>query len=172
MLKFVVPQERSRKAGLRDIPRVVWWSWKIKWAMRWPFPGMFPWASSISHCQVTDKDPLRFFVVDKEGGVSEHGVLKYSTKLRRYFGARVIINPEIVSHGKTEMQVREGCMSLPNVGKKRVKRWENVVVRYWTFLGPRTRTLHLFRAMIAQHEIDHMNGVDILGRRDKFHWKK
>ncbi len=169
-MKIINPAQKSRPVELKDIFRVFWDSLKIKLAMRQPFDGQFPFAASISHCQTTDRDPLRFFVVDREGGTYEKDnrgnlkPLRYSYPLKKWFGARTIINPIIIKHGDETITSMEGCMSDENKHKRRIKRWENVWVEYYTWLGKRTKKFSLFRAILIQHEIDHANMISIEDR--------
>ena len=164
-MKIINPTKQSRKVTLFDIPRVLWDSIRIKIAMLKPFPGKFPFASSLSHCQIESNDPLRFFVVDKEGGLQEKtGGLRYAIPLKKFFGARTIINPVIVKHGDEIIKSLEGCMSEENKHKRRVKRYENIIVNYWTFFGRKTRKFSLYRAILIQHEIDHADGISIEDR--------
>lgn len=171
-MKIITPEKKSYPVTLKDLPKVFWDSLRIKWAMRKPFPGRYPWASSVSHCQIEAKRPLRFFVVDREGGISEAGTripqtgigknkkrLIQATKLKKYFGARTIINPEIIETSKSFMKMKEACMSFPEAKPRPIKRHEVVKLRYWTFFGPKTRNFYLFRAALIQHEIDHMDNV-------------
>ena len=168
MLNLIIPIKKSRPAKLnwRDIYVIIRDSCRIKRAMRRPFPGRYPYASSISHCQLksAQNDPLRFFVVDREGGMREEGVrLRQATKLKRYFGARTIINPEIIGHGKETVMSKEGCMGFPDGRIRKIKRWEVVECEYYTLLPPfkRRKKFYMYRASIIQHEIDHLNTVDI-----------
>lgn len=161
-MKIIVPSKTSRPVefNLKDIWRVIKDSWRIKWAMLSPFPGKYPVASSISHCQMEENDPLRFFVL----GNSWHVFEGNPVKLKKFFGfpwPRTIINPEIIAHGKSEIKSREGCMGFPHEKTIRIKRWEVIVVKYWTFFGPREKKFYLYRACVIQHEIDHMNNVTI-----------
>lgn len=154
-MNIIIPTKPSRAVTFTDIPKVLWDSIKIKWAMLSPFPGKYPFAASISHCQIEPKDPLRFFVVDKEGN---------HIKLGKFFGwkllsVRTIMNPEIIDTGKVTMYQREGCMSFPDDKTLKIKRFENLKVRYWTFFGPRETKLHLFRSALFQHELDHMDCI-------------
>lgn len=163
-MKLIIPTKISRPARFtfKDIWRIIRDSTLIKIAMLSPFPGKFPFVSSISHCQMNADDPLRFFVVDREGGMNEQGVrLKQGTKLKRYFGARTIINPEIVGHGEETIISKEGCMGFPDGKIRKIKRRETVEMKYWTFFGRRQRKFYMYRASICQHEIDHFNLVDI-----------
>lgn len=68
-------------------------------------------------------------------------------------------NPEIVSQ---EGQVihPEGCLSLPGMSKS-VARFQEITVKNG---DGRTLMFYGFEAIIAQHELDHMNGITI---RDK-----
>lgn len=177
MLKIINPTQKSRPVEFKDIFRVMRDSFRIKWAMRKPFDGQFPFAASISHCQIEPNDPLRFFVVDREGGTYEKDrkgnlkPLRYAYSLRKWFGARTIINPTPVGHGKEIITSLEGCMSDENSKKHRIKRYENVWITYWTFFGKKTRKFSLFRAILIQHELDHFDKISIEDRyfhREKF----
>ena len=167
MLKIINPTQKSRPVRIWDIPRVIRDSIKIKIAMLRPFDGRFPFAASISHCQIEPDDPLRFFVVDKEGGIynkDKRGNIKplrYAIPLKKWFRARTIINPAIIKRGEEIISSIEGCMSEENKKKRRIKRWENVYVRYWTFFGRKTKKFSLFRSILIQHEISHFDCISI-----------
>ena len=64
-LKLIIPTKNSRPVILKDLLKVFWDSLRIKIAMLRPFVGKYPLAMSISHCQIEEKDPLTFFVVDR-----------------------------------------------------------------------------------------------------------
>jgi len=72
---------------------------------------------------------------------------------------RVFFNPEIVASGDDIRVYEEGCLSIPEMFAE-VERPAAVVVRY---LGPdgeiREEQLSGHEATVAQHEIDHLNGV-------------
>src|SRR3990167_6697000 len=97
-LQIVVPTKISRPVRFKDLWKVLKDSTRIKFAMLSPFPGRYPEAMSMSHCQIEPNDPLRFFVVSRGHRQWKH--------LRWFFGewylggARTIMNPEIVWHGK------------------------------------------------------------------------
>ena len=66
----------------------------------------------------------------------------------------VLLNPEIIKHGRTKKTKREGCMSIP-------QRWVNVR-RSYKITVRSAGVVYKFRgqaARIVQHEVDHMNGV-------------
>lgn len=160
-MKIIVPTKESRSVELKDLWTVVKDSWRIKWAMLFPFEGRFPVASSISHCQIEAVDPLRFFVL----GNSWHNFENKPAKLKKFFGfpwPRTIINPVIVSAGNKHQHIREGCMSYTDERNQKVlkvKRHEIVECEYWTIFGKRRKKMYLYRAALLQHELDHMDMI-------------
>ena len=78
-------------------------------------------------------------------------------------GLIVLVNPEIEA-GEGAMIQREGCLSVPDLTAN-VRRATRVRVRASDQFGS-TRTLWLegFEAIIAQHEIDHLDGRLFLDR--------
>jgi peptide deformylase len=70
----------------------------------------------------------------------------------------VFINPEIVE-SSGEQVYEEGCLSLPEFSEE-VKRKEFLRVRFQDVTGASQETeMEGFRAVILQHELDHLNGV-------------
>lgn len=73
----------------------------------------------------------------------------------------VLINPEVSAYGN-HLQVREGCLSFPNL-ETPTSRQSKVAVRYldrnWI---QRTRDLEGLLAIIVQHEYDHLQGKLII----------
>lgn len=70
----------------------------------------------------------------------------------------VFINPEIIS-SEGNLIWEEGCLSLPDFSEE-VTRKEKVVVRYQNVEGQVLETtMEGFRAVILQHELDHLNGL-------------
>lgn len=81
----------------------------------------------------------------------------------------VLINPEIVEHsphktlGEKEKEPDlEGCLSIPNVYGP-VPRWTWIKLKYQILekgeLVDQTKKLSGYPARIAQHELDHLDGV-------------
>ena len=70
----------------------------------------------------------------------------------------MMINPKIADlHGEIIME--EGCLSIPSV-RAEVARPEKVFIEYQDLdLNPRTIELEGIMSRVAQHEIDHLNGV-------------
>ena len=72
---------------------------------------------------------------------------------------RAFINPEIVASGDEMRVYEEGCLSIPEMFAE-VERPAAVVVRYLSRNGEmREERLEGHSATVAQHEIDHLNGV-------------
>jgi len=76
----------------------------------------------------------------------------------------VLINPEIVWESRSMVDGIEGCLSIPGwVGE--VSRNESVRIRAQDRRGRKVRLkLKDWTARIAQHEIDHLNGVLYIDR--------
>jgi peptide deformylase len=80
---------------------------------------------------------------------------------RRLF---ILVNPEIVWKSRKTVEGIEGCLSIPGyVGE--VERHESIRVRAMDIHGNKIRLrLKDWDARIAQHEIDHLNGVLYIDR--------
>ncbi len=72
--------------------------------------------------------------------------------------ARVaMLNPEIIDH-QQPYQAQEGCLSLN--GQRTTTRYQTITVQFTDIQGHHQQiTLNGFPAQIAQHEIDHCNGI-------------
>lgn len=72
----------------------------------------------------------------------------------------VVINP-VLSGGKYEKQSKEGCLSVPNKTVS-VKRYNHITIegfdQNW---NPIKKKLKALSAFVAQHEVDHLNGITI-----------
>jgi peptide deformylase len=72
---------------------------------------------------------------------------------------RVFINPQILEEKGEKTYFNEGCLSIPEIHED-VLRPESVVVKYFDRnFEEHTEELTGMLARIAQHEIDHLNGV-------------
>ena len=71
----------------------------------------------------------------------------------------VFINPEILWRSPRMAMGAEGCLSIPDVVAD-VKRHSEVILQ-WQLADGSTQAQKLtgFRAICAQHEIDHLNGI-------------
>ncbi len=71
----------------------------------------------------------------------------------------VYINPEIIKSSKEIIEMEEGCFSVRwEYGK--VERPEKIKMKYFDLEGKKKEIgLSGFLAAVAQHEIDHLNGI-------------
>ncbi len=70
-----------------------------------------------------------------------------------------MINPKILSHGKTLIKDWEGCLSVPDT-RGLVPRYKTIEVEYITRQGDICQeVLTDFVARIFQHELDHLDGI-------------
>jgi len=99
--------------------------------------------------------------------------------LRRLFvfepdedGPRAVVNPVIVERGAEALTDDEGCLSLQGV-RVPVERVTTVVLEGKDQNGEDVRyELDAYGARIAQHELDHLDGVMIIDRTDDEHRKE
>lgn len=122
------------------------------------FTGMWKEGFALSHSQVSE-DPFRFFVL--HDGAKE-GFENYDT----------IINAK-VEKGSDKMPFKEACLSYPHRGVINTQRFASIEISCLVPVKKFFR-LHLMKkilrleglaAFIAQHEIDHAQGIHIY---DKF----
>ena len=109
--------------------------------------GLKTYAFALAHCQITDQDPLRFFV--------------------NFYGD-IIINPVITKRLDKPYREKEGCMSFAELPDITVLRNHLIEVEYFILdMGMMIKTNQVLRdlnARIFQHEIDHFDGKNIYGR--------
>lgn len=76
----------------------------------------------------------------------------------------IMINPEITDASEEKIVAEEGCLSFPGLYGK-VKRSRSVTVKYLDQFGGLHRDcMHELLARVAQHEIDHLNGILFIDR--------
>lgn len=81
-----------------------------------------------------------------------------------------LINPKIVSHSveKSYLPTGEGCLSVDENIPGIVHRYARITVKAFTPDGNEVKLrLKDFSAIVAQHEIDHLNGVMFYDHIDK-----
>ena len=98
--------------------------------------------------------PLRIAVMDATGhpkaGPSTHGLL-------------VLVNPQLTAAGSPALS-REGCLSVPDFTGN-VRRASRVYLRARDRFGSAYELwLEGFEAIVAQHEVDHLDGTLFLDR--------
>jgi len=101
----------------------------------------------------------RLVLVDPSGGESA-------------LAMRVMVNPVVEFASPEKEMGAEGCLSLPGTNIL-VLRSKMINVSYVDLEGTRTtEILTGLEARIAQHEIDHLNGITLLKYVKKFHAPK
>lgn len=71
---------------------------------------------------------------------------------------KTFINAHILEHSEEEEIRNEGCLSIPGIHED-VPRWKSITIRYMDENGTEhTDTYDGIRAMIVQHEYDHLEG--------------
>lgn len=110
--------------------------------------GKYSGIAALSHTQIDDKDPLRFFVLSN---------------------GMVIINPIITKHTTVTVPKNEACMSHYDKDvKKDIPRYNKITVTYQTLAKGDNGDVTLSKAVseqlsggqahVFQHKIGHLNG--------------
>lgn len=85
---------------------------------------------------------------------------------KKPFPLYIAINPEIEILDDTLIDSWEGCLSIPNI-RGRLKRYKRILLRATDRYGePFQEELDDFAAIVAQHELDHLNGTLLIDRMD------
>jgi peptide deformylase len=99
----------------------------------------------------------------KSGGVGlaapQIGLLRRVIIVRPVENIFAFVNPVIVGHSKRMVRSVEGCLSVPG-RTVAIQRYTSVTIQH----ANGTTQCHGLMARIVQHEIDHLDGVLILGR--------
>lgn len=102
----------------------------------------------------------RLFVIDADPMAEEAGEPKY--------GPIAMINPEIIEKKGEEVEMDEGCLSIPGINAP-VRRPETIVVKYLDrHFEPRQLEVGGWLSRVVQHETDHLDGVLFLDRLSFF----
>lgn len=107
--------------------------------------GKYSGGLAVAHCQITEKEPLRFFATR---------------------GGEIIINPVITRHTNIKKPHREGCLSYADRQETYPNRWDKCEVEYFIINNEKEfikveEKLTGIRAKVFQHEIDHFNSIYI-----------
>ncbi len=85
---------------------------------------------------------------------------------KKPFPLYIAINPEIEILDNTLVDSWEGCLSIPNIRGK-LKRYKRILLRATDRHGnPSQEALDDFAAIVAPHELDHLNGTLLIDRMD------
>lgn len=91
----------------------------------------------------------------------------YDEKTDKYLDEveeHVLINPEILEFKGEKKFYNEGCLSVPDIHED-VLRHETIVLRYFDEdFNEHTEEISGMFARVAQHEIDHLNGIVFIDR--------
>ena len=94
------------------------------------------------------------------------GILKRIILVRLSTGMWVFINPHITSRLGSRTVSREGCLSFPELGQVKKKRYKRITIEGFTpKWNPISFNLKGLDAFILQHEIDHLDGITISGAK-------
>jgi peptide deformylase len=89
------------------------------------------------------------------------GIHKRIAILRTGRGDLDLVNPRILDRGKMLLSEGESCLSFPGIHKN-IWRYGEIVVA--DDLHPHGLVLTGFMAIVAQHEMDHLDGILIIDR--------
>lgn len=85
---------------------------------------------------------------------------------KKPFPLYIAINPEIEILDNTLIDSWEGCLSIPNI-RGRLKRYKRILLKATDRYGESFQEeLDDFAAIVAQHELDHLNGTLLIDRMD------
>lgn len=78
-----------------------------------------------------------------------------------------LVDPAITQYSENIVQSREGCLSFPGLAYT-VERHDKIMLEHTVRDGSRILTdLSGLSAVVAQHEIDHLNGITLQMRANK-----
>ena len=81
-------------------------------------------------------------------------------------------NPIIAAVGPAEEYFIEGCLSYPGLFVK-IKRPKDIAIVWWDADGEQhDMKYNQMVSRILQHEIDHLNGITLLERANRYHLEK
>ena len=150
-LKIVKPHKLvSREVTENDLGRVYEFAMEMYDLLNKP-QGLYNRFYALAHAQVTDVDPLRFFMINPDAEFS------------RDFPEAVIVNPTIKSTYGVEKIDEEGCMSFIDIPMVKVSRPLKCDVEFYYLQEDLTLSekcemkLTGKSSRIFQHEVDHLN---------------
>ncbi|MDR8392262.1 peptide deformylase [Aliifodinibius sp. S!AR15-10] len=96
---------------------------------------------------------VRVFVADADPMIDD------ADQSAKKYGPLTMINPEIAETSEAEVEMEEGCLSIPGVNAA-VKRPEKIKVRYLDRdFNQQELDLDGWLSRVVQHEKDHLDGV-------------
>jgi peptide deformylase len=130
----------SKEVGEKDLPRVIVDAEIMLKLCSTPV-GLYTGGFAVAHQQITNKKPLRFFVMNT---------------------GDIIINPKIVQHTATTVDSQEGCLSFPDNKMIIVQRWNKCKVEYQSLENNSLSDIIIKdisgrESFVFQHEIGHFD---------------
>jgi peptide deformylase len=120
----------------------------------------------IARMQATVEDEGGVGIAAPQVGVNRRVVLVKRLDREPDKPVEAYLNPEITVFSEETVVDWEGCLSIP-AGFGKVRRAESIEVTYETPAGERkTERISGFTARIFQHEIDHLDGVLFIDRKE------
>lgn len=89
------------------------------------------------------------------------GILKKVAVIQTFSGYRTLINPKLPSLENPFINPNEGCLSFPGIRINTI-RYHNILIEDDFNIS---MALSNFAAVIAQHELDHLNGILLFDRK-------
>ncbi|MBF0103118.1 MAG: peptide deformylase [Desulfobacterales bacterium] len=97
-------------------------------------------------------------------GVDQRIIVFDTTEENKERSFLELINPEIIKMEGSCVSEEEGCLSVPDF-KSNVKRAKSIVVQGLDRNGKKkTLSYNDLRAIVIQHEVDHLNGILFIDR--------
>jgi len=106
---------------------------------------------------------------EKGIGLAATQVGKSEALFIMYKGGRIItcINPSISWQSDDVVEMKEGCVSFPNMFIK-IWRPSKIIAEYTDIRGKRiTEKMEGMEARCYQHELDHLSGITFIHRQDE-----
>ena len=129
-------------------------------------PGDPVVAHLIARLRATVSDEGGVGIAAPQVGVNRRVVLVKRLDREPETPMEAYLNPEITGFSDETVVDWEGCLSIP-AGFGKVRRAESITVTYQTPGGERrTEKISGFTARIFQHEIDHLDGVLFIDRKE------
>lgn len=122
--------------------------------------GFYNKHLAVSHPQINDKRPLRFFLINP------------AAEEFKDWKDFIIINPVMIRHTNNTVDSKEGCMSYSDMPMRTVQRYNKCEFEYSTLLFKepgnekdplpyiserRIANLNGIKSKVFQHELDHLN---------------
>jgi peptide deformylase len=151
-------QRHKRQRVRQPVPILKWDAPELRMSCKHAEPGNTPYIGKMIRALRESRTGVG--LAGPQVGVMERAILVWP---KRVGVPQVMLNPQVLERGAETETASEGCLSYPGVyaGIERSKR---VRVKWGSQHGnPRVTWFDGFTARIVQHEIDHLNGVCLVG---------